>query len=292
MARSSVWFGPPWRDGAGRLSPLKSVVFGLAFVPAAWLAIEFTSGRWDWPTPYVLLIYHSGLWSTYMLLLSLAVTPARRIFEWGRLVQIRRMVGVAALFYTLLHLVAWFGLRFWDGQVLTTELLARPSLWAATAALIGLLVLGSTSFDAVIRTLGATVWKRLHYSVYGLAGLAILHFLLSPGSLQGLPFLMAGVYFWLMTWRVLNRWGQGANPGALSLLGLAATTFTFVLEPVWLATVQAQFAYQSPLDAMRANFDLALWGILGPPPSLVVLIGTQSLALYRVVCRMRRTSLA
>ena len=60
----------PWLDAAGRFSPLKTATLVLVCLPALWMMGEFTSGRWDFPSPYVGLIYHSGLWATYLLLVG------------------------------------------------------------------------------------------------------------------------------------------------------------------------------------------------------------------------------
>lgn len=271
----------PWLDASGRFSVLRTAVLVGLCLPAAWLASEFWSGRWDFPSPFVPLIYHSGLWATYLLLLSLFVTPLCRIAGWTRLAQTRRMIGLAALLYTLLHLLAWFGLRFWDAGVLLLELVDRPTLWAATISLVGLMALGATSFDAAIRRMGPRAWKRLHRAVYWLAGLAVLHFLLSPGALQGLPFLMAGAYVWLMGWRLLERRRRGASPPALAALALLATLFTLLLEPAWLATVQAERAYHGPLDALAANFNTENWVYLGVPPAWQILGAGLALAAIR-----------
>lgn len=255
----------PWFDAAGRFSPLKLGALLVLFLPAGWMAISSTSIEWAFPSPYVPLIYHSGLWATYLLLLGLAVTPVRRIFNWSRIAQLRRMIGLAAFAYTLLHIVAWLGLRFWAWHELGFELLVRPSLWMAMLSTLGLTVLAATSLDSVMRRLGRT-WKRLHRSVYVLALLAIVHFLMSPGSLQGAPFLMAGIYFWLMGWRLIERFGWGTQWQSLALLGSVSVAFTLVLEPVWLATYQIERSAQSPLQAFLGNFDFRLWSYLGIPP--------------------------
>lgn len=216
--RPSIWQNMPWCDPAGRVSPVKLAVFVVLWLPAAWMAGSVSTLDWAFPSPYVPLIYHSGLWATYLLLLSLAVTPARRILNWPRAAQLRRMIGVAAFAYTLLHVLSWIGLRFFDWSILLSELAARPSLWIASIATLGLLALAATSIDAAMRRLGP-LWKKLHRTVYVLAFLAVLHFLMSPGSLQGAPFLMAALYAWLMGWRLLERRGLGTNLGSLALLG-------------------------------------------------------------------------
>ena len=268
--RPSIWQNMPWCDPAGRVSPVKLAVFVVLWLPAAWMAGSVSTLDWAFPSPYVPLIYHSGLWATYLLLLSLAVTPARRILNWPRAAQLRRMIGVAAFAYTLLHVLSWIGLRFFDWSILLSELAARPSLWIASIATLGLLALAATSIDAAMRRLGP-LWKKLHRTVYVLAFLAVLHFLMSPGSLQGAPFLMAALYAWLMGWRLLERRGLGTNLGSLALLGVGASVFALLIEPLWLATFQRDRWTAGTVEVLAANLNLDLWRYLGIPPVLSML---------------------
>lgn len=273
----------PWLDASGRVSLLKLAVFAASCAPALWMGREFTSGAWDFPSPFVNLIYHSGLWATYLLLACLSVTPLRRITGWARLAQLRRLLGLASFFYCLLHIVAWFGLRFWDWGVIATELAGRVSLWIALVSTLVLFALALTSFDAAMRAMGRR-WKALHGLVYGAAVLAVLHFLLSPGSVQGLPFLMAGLLFWLLGWRVLEQRHLGTQPMALTLLGLGAVLVAALLQPAWLATVQAERSPQPPLAALLDNFNADIWAYLGIPPMWILLawtLATVSIALVR-----------
>lgn len=269
-ARLSIWRNLPWCDPAGRVSPVKLAMFVLLWLPAAWMASNVGTLDWTFPSPYVPLIYHSGLWATYLLLLSLAVTPARRILNWSRAAQLRRMIGVAAFGYTLLHVFSWLGLRFFDWITLLAELAVRPSLWIASIATLGLLALAATSIDAAMRQLGP-LWKKLHRTVYVLAFLAVLHFLMSPGSLQGGPFLMAALYVWLMGWRLLERRGLGTNLAALALLGAGASAFALLIEPIWLATFQQERWTTGTSEVLAANFDLDRWRYLGIPPVVSML---------------------
>ena len=261
----------PWLDAAGRYSPLKTATLVLVCLPALWMMGEFTSGRWDFPSPYVGLIYHSGLWATYLLLVSLLVTPMRRITGWGRLAQLRRMLGVSCFAYCLLHLVAWFGLRFWDWAALFGEAAWRPSLWVATVSLLVLFALAITSFDAAMRAMGADRWKQLHRLVYLGAVLAVLHFLMSPGSLQGIPVLMAGALAWLLGWRLLEKRRLGTSPAALAALGLGAALVALLLQPLWLITFQAERNTQSVGQALADNVSADIWTYLGIPPVWLLL---------------------
>nr|WP_157813741.1 ferric reductase-like transmembrane domain-containing protein [Sinorhizobium meliloti] len=199
-----------------------------------------------------------------MLLVTLFITPARRIFRWKRVNVVRRMIGVGALGYTVAHLICYFWMRFFDPAFIITETTTRVSLIVATVSFVGLLALGVASLDATIKWFGAKDWGRLHGSVYVLTGLAVFHFVLSPGAYGGLPFLMLGVYFWLMAWRFFDRRRQGESIGVLAGLTVAATLLTVVSEILWPAIIFEMDPWVSLL--WNFNFEVGVspgWMVLG-----------------------------
>src|SRR3984893_3936746 len=86
----------------------------------------------------------------------------------------------------------------------------RLTLILATLSTIGLIVLGGTSVDAAVRYMGAKNWQRLHTTNYVISALAILHVLLARGTYAE-TYILTGIFFWLMAWRVLARNGLGAD---------------------------------------------------------------------------------
>src|SRR5882672_3328792 len=175
------------------------------FVPAIWLLYQLGTEQFG-PVPLGGLTYWSGVWATAILLLALAITPALTIFRWGQLIIVRRMIGVTALAYTIAHIIIYFALRFWNFANIANEMVTRLSLIVASVSTIGLIALGATSLDAAVRRMGAKGWNRLHNAVYVTTALALVHYLLSPGTFPD-QYLMSGMFFWLMVWRVLNRRG-------------------------------------------------------------------------------------
>jgi methionine sulfoxide reductase heme-binding subunit len=249
-----IW---PWQDRTRRFSWLKAGTFALMFAPAVWLVDQVAAGEFG-PVPLGGMTYWSGFWATAILLLALAVTPISTIFRRRRLIIVRRMIGVTALAYAVAHIIIYFALRFWDFAFIVNEIATRLSLIVATASTIGLVALGATSVDAAVRRMGAKGWQRLHSAVYVTAALAILHYLLSPGLFPD-QFLLSGVFFWLMAWRVLDRRGQGANAGMLALLALAACLFTATFE------VGCIWAFRD--YALAEIFSIYFTSILGVPPA-------------------------
>jgi sulfoxide reductase heme-binding subunit YedZ len=231
------------------------------FAPAIWLIDQLLTGEFG-PVPLGGLTYWSGLWATALLLLALAITPAVTILRFGRLIIVRRMIGVTALVYTLAHLVIYFALRLWDFTRIGREMVTRPSLILATAATLGLIALGATSLDVMVERLGVS-WQRLHNTVYVVTALALIHYLLSPGIFPD-QYFTCGMLFWLMIWRLLARRRLGADATALTVLAVVSTLFTALLEAGW---VWAYHGYE-PLGTLAANFSLEL----GVPAAWKVLV--------------------
>jgi methionine sulfoxide reductase heme-binding subunit len=251
----------PWQDRRHRFSWLKATTLALMFVPAIWIVYQVATEQFG-PVPLGGMTYWSGLSATALLLLALAITPIMTILHLGQLIDVRRMIGVTALAYTVAHIFIYFALRFWNFASIAHEMATRFSLIIASVATIGLIALGATSLDAAVARMGARGWKRLHNTVYACAALALLHYLLSP-DIYPEQFLTSGMFFWLMVWRVLNRRGQGADVRALALLAVAACLFTAFFEAGW---IWAYHGYE-PLGTLRNNFSLdlgvsAAWRVL------------------------------
>jgi methionine sulfoxide reductase heme-binding subunit len=249
-----IW---PWQDRQRRFSPLKATGFALTFAPALLLGYQLRAGEFGiYPLWLGGMTYWSGVWATAVLLMALAVTPAIRILGWKSLIDVRRMIGVAALAYTIFHIIVYFALRGWKFDFIAREM-ASAFLITATLSTIGLALLGATSFDIAIRRMGARSWQRLHNWVYVISLLAILHVLLSR-AINPLQFLLAGMFFWLMAWRLLDRVERGNDPRALGALAVGSGLFAALLEAVWL-WVKRGYA---PLETLAGNFSL----VFGVPP--------------------------
>src|SRR5262245_6376656 len=231
------------------------------FAPGIWLIYERAAGEFG-PVPLGGMTYWSGLWATALLLLALAITPAVTILRWGAPILVRRMIGVTALAYTVAHIIIYFALRFWDFAHIGHEMVTRLSLIVATVSTIGLIALGATSLDAVIERMGAQGWNRLHQIIYVTTALAIVHYLLSPGSFPD-QFLLSGIFFWLMVWRALNRRRRGTDAAALATLAVVACVFTALFEAFW------NWVYHGdePSWVLGNNFSL----VLGLSPAWKVL---------------------
>ena len=222
----------PWLDRTGRLSVLKLAVLVALFAPAVWIAVQYDLG-WLAPKPDKEAIHQSGLWAVRILLVSLAVSPLRRVAQWNKLIAVRRMLGVAVLFYVMGHFALYIVQQGFDLPHVASEILLRFYLTIGVLALVALAVLGATSTDATIRRIGTARWNRLHALVYPIAILALLHFMLQSKLDVSQPMLLLGLFVLLMGQRALARFKRGDDVRGLAALAVAAPVLTALFEAGW-----------------------------------------------------------
>lgn len=266
-------FPRPWRSRQGEISPLRVAALLAMALPLpliAWQCWLIWDGfyRNIGLFPHPTLVFYSGSVAIWLLLATLAVTPLRRMLGWNRLIGVRRLLGVGAFAYALGHTLSYLFLRSFDWAVIVLEIIGRPTLDIALATLLALIALTATSNDTAIRRLGGD-WRRLHRLAYVATAGAIVHYLLSPGSVGGEPFVMAGLFVWLMGWRLMRRHDREMSPAwllALTLVAVAATalihlTVLFTLHG-W-TTSQALTALSSPALGLPPTIVVALVGLVG-----------------------------
>jgi sulfoxide reductase heme-binding subunit YedZ len=166
-----------WRQRAIR--PLQVVVFLLALIPALKLARGVAIGYLG-IDPVETLAIETGTAAITLLLCSLAVTPVRRLTGWNELIRFRRLLGLMAFFYAVLH-VATYVVFDQEGSItlIAADVLEHPWVLFGMTAFLLLIPLAITSTKGWIRRLGGKRWNRLHRLVYPAAIAAVLHFLLA-----------------------------------------------------------------------------------------------------------------
>lgn len=163
---------------AGRLRVLKAAVFLLALAPLGRLVL---GGTLDWfgglgANPVELVTRSTGTWTLVFLCITLAVTPLRRLSGWAWLQRLRRMLGLFAFFYGLLHFITYLWLDQWfDVAAVVKDVIKRPFITMGFLAFVLMIPLAVTSTDGMIRRLGRR-WGRLHRLVYLVAIAAVLHY--------------------------------------------------------------------------------------------------------------------
>jgi sulfoxide reductase heme-binding subunit YedZ len=259
-----IW---PWQDRNRQFSWLKASTLALMVLPAVRSAYLFGIGDYG-VTPLAGLTYWSGVWATVILLMALAVTPTATIFRWPGLVDVRRMIGVTALVYTIAHMVIYFAFRRWDFVVIANDMMTRLTLIVATLSTIGLIVLGATSVDAAVRYIGTKNWQWLHNTIYMISAFAILHVVLARGTYAE-QYVLTAIFFWLMVWRVLARYGMGTSAMALALLAVASCLVAAFLEAGFLWSRRGFDVWET----LGYNFSLSILDVAYPPAWQVLALG-------------------
>lgn len=185
------------------IARLKPALFLACLAPLALLAWRAVAGGLG-ANPVEAITHATGWWALALLLLTLAVTPLRRVLGRPQLLRWRRMLGLFAFTYAGLHLLTYLWLdQFFDATAIAKDVLKRPFVTAGFAAFVLLVPLAATSTRAMVRRLGARRWQRLHRLVYPAAALGVLHFLWLVKKDLREPLLFAAVLGLLLAARLL-----------------------------------------------------------------------------------------
>ena len=208
------------RRSAAHLAWARAITFAAALAPGLWLALGWPGG-WLGVNPLNTLLHVSGQSAVTLLLLTLAVTPARRLSvwvsravalrfgrrmsDWNWLLRLRRPLGLFSCFYASLHVALYAGLDAGlDWAAMSQDLQERPSLLLGLFAWAALLPLAATSNQASMRRLGKG-WRLLHCLAYPAAVLAVLHFCLQTKVGDHAAWPYAAVLAGLLLVRLLGK---------------------------------------------------------------------------------------
>ena len=164
-------------------SPSPRIVVGakwllivLGMLPLLRLIAGFPLG-WLGANPIEFITRSTGTWTLVGLAVTLSITPLRKLLNWPWLIRLRRTAGLLAFFYACLHFTTyiWFD-RFFDVQDIIKDIIKRPFITVGFAAFVLLIPLAATSKNSIIKKLGAKLWQRIHYLIYLIAILAVIHY--------------------------------------------------------------------------------------------------------------------
>lgn len=155
------------------IKPFVFLVCLLPFLALIWNGLHGALGA----NPVEKITHITGDWTLRFLLITLAVTPLRKIFGWNFLSRFRRMLGMYAFFYACLHFLTYLVFdHYFDIHEIIQDILKRPYITVGFTAFLMLLPLAMTSSNKMVRRLGRR-WKQLHQLVYVVAVCGVLHFL-------------------------------------------------------------------------------------------------------------------
>jgi sulfoxide reductase heme-binding subunit YedZ len=155
---------------------IKAAVFAACLVPLALLAWRGVQGGLG-ANPIEYITHSTGWWTLSFLLITLLVTPLRRLTNLNWLLRLRRMLGLFAFFYACLHFTTYLWLdQFFDWTSILKDIAKRPFITVGFSAFVLLIPLAATSTNAMVKRLGARRWQLLHRAVYAIAVLGVVHY--------------------------------------------------------------------------------------------------------------------
>lgn len=158
------------------LAWFKSALFVLCLLPLARLVFFAITDQLG-ANPIEFLIRSLGTWTLTLLLITLSITPLRRLTGWSNLIRVRRMLGLFAFFYASLHFLAYAGVdQFFDLTAIFADVVKRPYITVGFTCLVLLIPLAVTSTNGMQRRLGGRRWLLLHRLVYLIAAGGVLHY--------------------------------------------------------------------------------------------------------------------
>ncbi len=182
---------------------LKPIVFALALIPLLRLVWEGFSGGLG-ANPIARITHQTGLWALTLLLVTLAITPLRRVTGQLWLIQYRRMLGLFAFFYAVLHMLTYVWLdQFFNFRAMLHDIAKRPFITMGSAAFLMLVPLALTSTKSAIRRLGRR-WQQLHRLIYLSAVAGVVHFVWLVKKDIRQPLIYAFVLAALLGYRVIT----------------------------------------------------------------------------------------
>ena len=201
------------KKGAWKPSLLKAGVFAACLVPLGilgWNGLTHNLGA----NPIDEVTDQTGIWTLRLLLITLAVTPARRLTGWNRVIQLRRMLGLFAFFYAVVHFLTylWLDQFFALGDIIA-DVKDRPFITVGFTSFVLLIPLAVTSTTAMIKRLGGKWWQRLHRLVYVIGIGGVVHYLWLVKADTQLPLIYGSLLAILLAYRVWEFSGQRLLPG-------------------------------------------------------------------------------
>jgi methionine sulfoxide reductase heme-binding subunit len=222
----------PWRDRQGRFSWLKAGTLAGCIAPGATVAFWLATGTIG-ARPIHTAILWIGLWTVRFIMIALAITPAASVLDWPRILLVRRMVGVTACAYALTHLSLYVVDQNFRVLTVASEIVLRFYLTIGFTALLLLTALAITSTDAAMRRMGRW-WKRLHRAVYAIGVLALLHYFIQSKANVSEPVVFAGLFLWLMLWRLMPQ-GWRRRIVVYPILSVLSAVLAAEVEFAWYA---------------------------------------------------------
>ena len=192
---------------------VRPLVFILCLGPLAWLVWAVLGGAAG-ANPIEYMNRFLGDWALRMLLISLTMSPLAKILSWSWPARARRMIGLFALFYVLVHLTSYIAIdQFFDWTAIGKDILKRTYITVGMVTIVLLIPLGITSTNNWRKKLGFRRWRLLHRLVYPAAILGVFHHTMMVKADLFMPIVHGSILAVLLGWRVWERWLKARSFG-------------------------------------------------------------------------------
>ncbi|HXM91333.1 MAG TPA: protein-methionine-sulfoxide reductase heme-binding subunit MsrQ [Candidatus Dormibacteraeota bacterium] len=186
----------------------KPVVFLLCLFPLAALGWRALHGELT-ANPIEFITHATGDWTLRFLVITLCVTPFRKILHLPELIRFRRMLGLFAFFYACLHFTTYIWLdKFFDLSEMWKDIVKRKYITVGFTAFLLLVPLAVTSTAGWIRRLGGKRWQRLHRLIYFSAALGVIHYYWLVKSAVLRPLTYGAIVAVLLLWRLFASFSR------------------------------------------------------------------------------------
>ena len=181
---------------------LKTTVFVLSLLPLGFLLWRAAIGELS-ANPIKSITEETGIWTLRFLVLTLSITPLRKLSGWSRLARFRRMIGLFAFFYGFLHLATYVCLdQFFAFDEILKDVAKRPFITVGFTAFALMIPLALTSPNRVVRWMGGKRWQQLHRIVYVVAICGVIHYLWLVKADTSRPLRYGGLVAILLLYRL------------------------------------------------------------------------------------------
>jgi sulfoxide reductase heme-binding subunit YedZ len=187
------------------ISRAKWLVFCVSLLPLFWLVYALLNDQLG-ANPIEAVTRDTGLWALRFIMLTLLISPLRKLTGINEFIRFRRMLGLFAFFYASVHMLLYLGLdQFFDVQEIWLDIIKRPFITVGFISFLLLIPLTITSTDKMIKKLGGRRWKKLHYLIYLIVVLSCLHFYMLVKQDKTEPLIYLLIVILLLGFRVLSQ---------------------------------------------------------------------------------------
>ena len=188
-----------------KVKKIKPLIFLLLLTPSIFWSVMFIQNKMG-ANPIDKFMDELGRFSLQLIIATLLISSLSK-FKFLRSLQIfRRMVGLFAFYYVLMHFLSYVILdHFFNLQFIIKDILKRPFITFGFFSFLLFLPLVVTSTNQMVKRLTYKIWKKIHYLIYIIAPLATLHFLLLTKANKTEPLIYLGIVVLLLIWRINNK---------------------------------------------------------------------------------------